>query len=79
MPRRTHYGENIRVLKQFDVVFVKIQSKEHEILPDNFNNSINRLVSLLKRLKRILTEYDNIKQQECDGIIEKYIIYLTTW
>ena len=47
----------------------------HEILPDNYENSKSRLLSLFKRLKRepdVLKQYDEIiRQQKNDGIIEK--------
>ena len=47
----------------------------HKLLPDNYENSKNRLHALLKRLRnspKLLKEYDEvIKDQEVEGIIEK--------
>ncbi|XP_057310540.1 uncharacterized protein LOC130648504 [Hydractinia symbiolongicarpus] len=49
--------------------------QDHEQIPDNFQNSRNRLTSVFRRLKakaELLQQYDDIiKQQKCDGIIEQ--------
>ena len=49
--------------------------ESHDILPDNYANSRNRLAKLNQRLiknRKLFAEYDDIiKQQELDGIIER--------
>ncbi|XP_057302726.1 uncharacterized protein LOC130636893 [Hydractinia symbiolongicarpus] len=49
--------------------------QDHEQIPDNFQNSRNRLTSVFRRLKakpELLQQYDDIiKQQKRDGIIEQ--------
>ena len=49
--------------------------QSHDTLPDNYVNSKNRLLSLMKRLRKnpeLFKEYDNIiKEQEKEGIIEQ--------
>ncbi|XP_057292541.1 uncharacterized protein LOC130621249 [Hydractinia symbiolongicarpus] len=77
--------------KQIDVVIGKFSEKkffdgerysvplpwkqDHEQMPDNFQNSRNRLTSVFRRLKakpELLQQYDDIiKQQKRDGIIEQ--------
>ena len=73
----TVHGSFIKnISRDCDKYCVKLPVKEHhDLLPDNYNLSLTRLKSSLKRLRRdpeTFKEYDKIiRDQERDGIIER--------